>query len=77
MVVGAEALLPTLRRCSSAVISVLLSGVLAHATQNKMPGFGEGCAPKGSCTFAARLSDDVIRQLAQYTLDQAHTGWQP
>jgi len=45
--------------------------------KNKMPGFGEGCAPKGSCTFAARLSDDVIRQLAQYTFDQARNGWQP
>ena len=30
---------------------------LVYAGRNKMPGFGEGCAPKGQCTFAARLSD--------------------
>jgi len=46
-----------------------------YSGQNKMPGYGEGCAPKGKCTFAARLSDDVIRELAQFTLSQANAGW--
>lgn len=39
-------------------------------------GFGEGCAPKGQCTFGPRLSDDVIAQLADYVLQNAEEGWQ-
>jgi len=40
-----------------------------------MPGFGENCAPKGQCTFAARLSDETIRDLAAYVSKQAAADW--
>lgn len=43
--------------------------------QNKMPGFGEKCAPRGQCTFAARLSDESIRDLATYVQTQAAADW--
>ncbi|CAI5483618.1 unnamed protein product [Closterium sp. Yama58-4] len=41
----------------------------------RMPGYGEDCKPRGQCTFGPRLSADVIRQLAEYTLAQAEAGW--
>ncbi|CAI5993267.1 unnamed protein product [Closterium sp. NIES-64] len=41
----------------------------------RMPGYGEDCKPRGQCTFGPRLSADVIRQLAEYTLSQAEAGW--
>ncbi|GJP60793.1 hypothetical protein CLOP_g18508 [Closterium sp. NIES-67] len=41
----------------------------------RMPGYGEDCKPRGQCTFGPRLSADVIRQLAEYTLAQAQAGW--
>lgn len=43
--------------------------------KNKMPGYGEACAPKGACTFGARLSGETVALLAQYVADQAAAGW--
>jgi cytochrome c6 len=43
--------------------------------KGKMYGFGEGCAPKGACTFGARLSDADIDRLAAFVLEQAKAGW--
>jgi cytochrome c6 len=48
---------------------------IIYSGKRKMPGYGEGCAPKGACTFGPRLSDDVIRGLAQYVSEQAKAGW--
>ena len=48
---------------------------ITYNGKRKMPGFGEGCAPKGQCTFGPRLSDDTIRGLAAYVADQARSGW--
>ncbi|PSC69669.1 cytochrome chloroplast precursor [Micractinium conductrix] len=46
-----------------------------YSGKNSMPGFGEGCAPRGACTFGPRLADEDIRQLAEYVLAQANAGW--
>ena len=48
---------------------------LVYAGKNKMPGYGEGCQPRGQCTFGARLSDDDIRGVAEYVLEQSKSGW--
>lgn len=48
---------------------------LVYYGKGKMPGYGEGCAPAGRCTFAARLSDAEIDALAAYVLEQAAAGW--
>jgi cytochrome c6 len=46
-----------------------------YSGRGTMPGYGEGCAPKGACTFAKRLSDGEVQGLSQYVLDQAKGGW--
>ena len=43
--------------------------------RNKMPGYGEECAPKGQCTFGPRLSDEDVRELSTYVLAQSKEGW--
>ena len=43
---------------------------IIYSGRGSMPGFGEGCAPKGACTFAKRLTDDQVRDLAGYILEQ-------
>ena len=43
---------------------------IIYKGRGSMPGFGEGCAPKGACTFAKRLTDDEVRGLAGYILEQ-------
>ena len=43
--------------------------------KGKMPGYGEECAPRGACTFGARLSEADIATLAKYVLEQAKAGW--
>ena len=48
---------------------------LIYAGKNKMPGYGEGCAPRGQCTFGARLPDDEIKGLANYIVQQSQAGW--
>eukprot|EP00238_Polyblepharides_amylifera_P001336 CAMPEP_0196571606 /NCGR_PEP_ID=MMETSP1081-20130531/1767_1 /TAXON_ID=36882 /ORGANISM="Pyramimonas amylifera, Strain CCMP720" /LENGTH=100 /DNA_ID=CAMNT_0041888623 /DNA_START=274 /DNA_END=576 /DNA_ORIENTATION=+ len=48
---------------------------ITYKGKGKMPGYGIGCAPKGACTFAARLDDDTIRSLAEYVKDNAEAGW--
>ena len=48
---------------------------IVYSGKGKMYGFGEQCAPKGKCTFGARLSDNQIRELAEYTKQKAETGW--
>jgi len=40
-----------------------------------MPGYGVDCEPKFACTFGPRLSDDDIREVARFVLDQADKGW--
>lgn len=48
---------------------------LIYSGKNKMPGYGEGCEPRGQCTFGARLSDDEIKGVADYVLEQSTLGW--
>ena len=48
---------------------------LIYGGKNKMPGYGQDCQPKGQCTFAARLSDDEVRGLAEYVLEQSKLEW--
>jgi cytochrome c6 len=43
--------------------------------KGKMPGYGEECAPRGACTFGARLSESDIERLSSYVLEQAKAGW--
>lgn len=40
-----------------------------------MPGYGDGCAPKGACTFGKRLTDDEIHDLSEYVLARARSSW--
>lgn len=54
---------------TQAVYDVIYSG------RGKMYGFGEGCTPKGKCTFGARLQDAQVRELAEYVLRKAEAGW--
>lgn len=49
---------------------------LIYSGKGAMPGYGEGCIPKGACTFGRRLSDDQVRDLAKYVLKRANEGWQ-
>lgn len=46
-----------------------------YSGKGSMPGFGEGCEPKLSCTFAQRLSDEDVKAMTNYVLDQAKAGW--
>jgi len=46
-----------------------------YSGKGKMPGYGENCAPKGACTFAARLSDDEVKALGEFVLERAAEGW--
>jgi cytochrome c6 len=48
---------------------------LIYSGKGRMPGFGEECAPKGACTFGARLSDEEVAGMAEYVLAQAEGGW--
>lgn len=34
-----------------------------------------GACRRGQCTFTARLSDEEVRQLSDYVLEQAANGW--
>ena len=52
-----------------AVYDVIYNG------RGRMPGYGLECAPKLRCTFAKRLTDDEIRGLAAYVLEQAAADW--
>lgn len=51
------------------VFEVIYSG------KGKMPGYGANCAPKGACTFAARLSDEEVKALGDFVLERAAQGW--
>jgi len=62
-----------LRRNDVATIEELYRVV--YFGKNKMPGFGADCKPAGQCTFAARLSDDDVSQLAAFVLEKAEDGW--
>lgn len=46
-----------------------------YSGRGKMPGYGANCAPKGACTFAARLSDEEVKALADLVLERAGKGW--
>lgn len=48
---------------------------IIYSGKGKMPGYGENCAPRGACTFAARLSDDEVRALGDFVLQRASEGW--
>ena len=48
---------------------------IIYGGKGKMPGYGEGCAPKGQCTFGARLSDEDVRGLAGYVLERSAAEW--
>jgi cytochrome c6 len=43
--------------------------------RGKMPGYGEACAPRGACTFGARLAEADIAALAEFVAAQAAAGW--
>lgn len=43
--------------------------------KGSMPGYGEKCQPRGQCTFGKRLTDDEIRNLAAYVIENAKEGW--
>ncbi|KAM1032504.1 hypothetical protein ACFX2I_036083 [Malus domestica] len=43
--------------------------------KGRMPGFGEKCAPRGQCTFGARLQDEEIKILAEFVKLQADQNW--
>jgi len=43
--------------------------------RGKMPGYGEACAPKGACTFGARLDAGEIDALASFVLERAANDW--
>jgi cytochrome c6 len=46
-----------------------------YSGKGSMPGYGEGCTPKGACTFGRRLSENDVKDLAEYVLQQAKGGW--
>ncbi|PNH02347.1 Cytochrome c6, chloroplastic [Tetrabaena socialis] len=48
---------------------------IIYKGKGKMPGYGTDCAPKGACTFAARLSDEEVSSLATYVQERAAAGW--
>jgi cytochrome c6 len=48
---------------------------LIYKGKGRMPGFGRECAPKGQCTFGARLEDDEVQGLVDYVLRRAGEGW--
>jgi cytochrome c6 len=48
---------------------------VVYSGRGKMPGYGLGCAPKGACTFAARLSDEEVKALGDFVLERAGQGW--
>jgi cytochrome c6 len=50
--------------------------MLIYGGRGSMPGYGEGCAPKGACTFGPRLADGEVQALADYVLEQAKAGWE-
>jgi len=47
-----------------------------YSGRGSMPGYGEGCAPRGACTFGRRLTEIDVRELAEYVLKQAKAGWE-
>ena len=49
---------------------------LIYGGKGRMPGYGEGCTPKGQCTFGPRLPDADVARLADYVLARAKEGWQ-
>lgn len=46
-----------------------------YSGRGKMPGYGANCAPKGACTFAARLRDEEVKALGDFVLERAGQGW--
>jgi len=49
---------------------------LIYSGKGKMPGYGEGCTPRGKCTFATRMTEEEVKEMVDYVLDQASKGWQ-
>ncbi|GBF89429.1 cytochrome, chloroplastic [Raphidocelis subcapitata] len=48
---------------------------IVYSGKGKMPGFGTECAPKGACTFGPRLSDEEVREMADYVAERAAAAW--
>jgi cytochrome c6 len=48
---------------------------IVYSGKGKMYGFGEGCAPRGRCTFGKRLPDADITVVAEFVHSQAKAGW--
>jgi cytochrome c6 len=57
------------------VIDVQALYTIIYGGKGKMFGFGEGCAPKGQCTFGARLTDVEVMSLAEFVSASAAAGW--
>ena len=69
---------PTLSEADLSANGLLSSDDVARVIalgRGRMPGWGVECAPKGACTFAARLDAGTINSLAEFVLQQAHVGW--
>ncbi|KAB2601668.1 cytochrome c6 [Pyrus ussuriensis x Pyrus communis] len=48
---------------------------VTYFDKGRMPGFVEKCAPRGQCTFGARLQDEEIKILAEFVKLQADQNW--
>jgi cytochrome c6 len=48
---------------------------VVYSGKGKMYGFGQGCAPKGKCTFGLRLSDEEVSDVATFVWTKANQGW--
>ena len=48
---------------------------IIYGGKGKMPGYGEGCAPKGQCTFGVRLADEDVKGLAEYVIERSAAEW--
>lgn len=60
---------------SGYVIVVFLSVRLQQVVPCRMAQRRCICEMQGKCTFGKRLDDQSIQQLADYTLQQAASGW--
>lgn len=48
---------------------------MVYVSSVNLQGFGEKCAPRGQCTFGARLQGEEIKILAEFVKLQADQNW--
>ena len=56
------------------VASIQSIAAVISEGKDRMPGFGAKCEG-ANCTFAERLTDDQVRDLAEYVANKAKQGW--